>query len=129
MALLRTLAIAFAGAVGSSFACAGAATCWISKIVLVDGSIHVSFSAPAPLVISGTAAPIGEVIHVPFAATYALGQGQALQIRSSQSDSERCELEPVIGPAFNGVARNVWLFKAGTSELIAMATIVEAAPK
>jgi hypothetical protein len=86
----------------------------------------VSFEASAPLVISGTAWLVQASASAPFAATYELDEGQVLQVRPSPESTQRCELEPVLGPTFKGVARNVWSLRAGESDPIVMSTIVKA---
>ncbi|MDN3920406.1 hypothetical protein [Roseateles violae] len=129
MAPARISAIALVAVLVPSIAVAGASNCWVKKVALEGDAIHVTFEAPSALAYSGTAVLINATQEAPFAATYALGRNQQLQVKRLPTSPERCELEPVIGAAFNGVARNVWLLQPGTSDLIVMATIVKAETK
>lgn len=129
MAYSRRFAVALAVVAAPVFAVTGASNCWIKDVTLDGGRLHVNFEAATPLAVSGTGVLIHRSATKPFAATYALDLGQTLRVEASPESPERCELEPILGPAFNGVSRNVWVLRPGTSELIVMASIVKSGPK
>lgn len=129
MAVSRSFAIALLAVAVPSVAAPGLSNCWIKELSVTNGKLLVIFEASTPLAISGTAPLLQTSASAAFSATYELGEGQVLQVKLSPETTERCELEPVLSPAFKGVTRNVWSRRADALDPVVMSAIVKAQPR
>lgn len=129
MNLLREAVVGLGAACACSAASASSLSCWIKEVTSAETQILVTFESLVPLAFTGTAALASAPAGPPYRATYGLSKGQVLEVKTSPSSVERCELEPVLGPEFKGVSRKVWLHPQGTTELVFAGSVVKAKAK
>lgn len=110
-------------------ALANVTTCWIKEVTFAEAQVQVTFLSALPLVFTGTATALSASSGAPYLTTLGLTRGQSLQVKASDATSERCQLEPILGPQFNGVSRSVWLQPSGSSEPVFLGSAVKARPR
>jgi hypothetical protein len=129
MRSIRKLLVALAGACMCTSAPAGVTSCWIKELTHTETQLEVTFESTDPLVFIGSAERLSASTSPPHTATYVFNERQTLVVKASESSRERCELEPMLGPLFNGVSRSVWLWPLNGTEPMFLGGPIRAKPK
>ena len=116
-----------------------AGRCWLKTISVEPGGIRLMIDATVELNISQN----GNAINAPETRKVSSGSSEAeinssksweiviqpndkLEISTPGKRSNRCLIEPVIGPSFSGVSTTVWSFSAKSDQPIVLARIIRA---